>query len=350
MKKNYGFVLAAGLLLAACGQKKEDNVNVVRPVKTAVVESRTEIRKDFSGIVEAVNYVKLAFRVSGQIINLPVVEGQRVKKGELIAAIDPRDLALQYAADKAAYETADAQVERNKRLLARQAISVQEYEISIANYQKAKSAFELSSNNMRDTRLTAPFEGSIEKRLVENYQRVNSGEGIVQLVNTQKLRIKFTIPDAYLPLLRAKGQRFQVEFDTYRGHVFNAKLEEYLDVSTDGTGIPVTITIDDPAFDHALYEVKPGFTCSVRFSADVGPYLEDHMTVVPLSAIFGESNGKNTYVWVLNGNKVNRRQVTVYSPTGDAQAFISAGLTAGETIITAGVHQLVEGETVKEIN
>lgn len=350
MKKNYGFVLAAGLLLAACGQKKEDNVNVVRPVKTAVVESRTEIRKDFSGIVEAVNYVKLAFRVSGQIINLPVVEGQRVKKGELIAAIDPRDLALQYAADKAAYETADAQVERNKRLLARQAISVQEYEISIANYQKAKSAFELSSNNMRDTRLTAPFEGSIEKRLVENYQRVNSGEGIVQLVNTQKLRIKFTIPDAYLPLLRAKGQRFRVEFDTYRGHIFNAKLEEYLDVSTDGTGIPVTITIDDPAFDHALYEVKPGFTCSVRFSADVGPYLEDHMTVVPLSAIFGESNGKNTYVWVLNGNKVNRRQVTVYSPTGDAQAFISAGLTAGETIITAGVHQLVEGETVKEIN
>lgn len=350
MKKNYGFVLAAGLLLAACGQKKEDNVNVVRPVKTAVVESRTEIRKDFSGIVEAVNYVKLAFRVSGQIINLPVVEGQRVKKGELIAAIDPRDLALQYAADKAAYETADAQVERNKRLLARQAISVQEYEISIANYQKAKSAFELSSNNMRDTRLTAPFEGSIEKRLVENYQRVNSGEGIVQLVNTQKLRIKFTIPDAYLPLLRAKGQRFRVEFDTYRGHVFNAKLEEYLDVSTDGTGIPVTITIDDPAFDHALYEVKPGFTCSVRFSADVGPYLEDHMTVVPLSAVFGESNGKQTYVWVLNGNKVNRRQVTVYSPTGDAQAFISSGLKAGETIITAGVHQLVEGETVKEIN
>lgn len=349
MRKNYGFVLAATLLLAACGQKKEDNVHVVRPVKTAVVESRTEIRKDFSGIVEAVNYVRLAFRVSGQIIDLPVVEGQRVKKGQLIAAIDPRDLALQYAADKAAYETAAAQVERNKRLLARQAISVQEYEISLANYQKAKSAYELSNNNMRDTRLTAPFEGSIEKRLVENYQRVNAGEGIVQLVNTRKLRIKFTIPDAYLPLLQARGQRFQVEFDTYRGHIFNAKLEEYLDVSTDGTGIPVTITIDDPAFDHALYEVKPGFTCSIRFTADVGPYLEETMTIVPLSAVFGESNGKQAYVWVLNGNQVNRREVTVYSPTGDAQVFISAGLKAGETVVTAGVYQLVEGETVREI-
>ena len=342
MKKNYGCILAALILLTACGQKKEDSVTTVRPVKTARVESRSEIRKDFSGIVEAVDYVKLAFRVSGQIINLPVVEGQRVKKGQLIAAIDPRDLALQYAADKSAYETAAAQVERNKRLLARQAISVQEYEISVSTY-------ELSSNNMRDTRLTAPFDGSIEKRLVENYQRVNSGEGIVQLVNTKKLRIKFTIPDAYLYLLRSKDQRFRVEFDTYRGHIFNAKLEEYLDISTDGTGIPVTITIDDPAFDHALYEVKPGFTCSIRFSADVGPFLEESMTVVPLSAIFGESEGNKTYVWVLNGNQVNRREVTVYSPMGDAQAFISKGLKAGETVVTAGVTQLVEGETVKEL-
>lgn len=271
------------------------------------------------------------------------------QKGQLIAAIDPRDLALQYAADKSAYETAAAQVERNKRLLARQAISVQEYEISVSTFQQKKSAYELSSNNMRDTKLTAPFDGSIEKRLVENYQRVNSGEGIVQLVNTKKLRIKFTIPDAYLYLLRSKDQHFRVEFDTYRGHIFNAKLEEYLDISTDGTGIPVTITIDDPAFDHALYEVKPGFTCSIRFSADVGPFLEETMTVVPLSAIFGESEGNKTYVWVLNGNQVNRREVTVYSPTGDAQAFISKGLKAGETVIIAGVTQLVEGETVKEL-
>lgn len=349
MKKSYVIVLSAVLLLTACGKKKETKGEIIRPVKTAVVESRSEIQKDFSGIVEAIDYVKLAFRVSGQIINLPIVEGQRVKKGQLIATIDPRDIALQYAADKSAYETAAAQVERNKRLLSRQAISVQEYEISISNYQKAKSAFELSSNNMRDTKLTAPFDGSIEKRLVENYQRVTSGEGIVQLVNTQKLRIKFTIPDAYLYLLRSTNQRFQVEFDTFKGKIFNAKLEEYLDISTDGTGIPVTITIDDPAFDRVLYDVKPGFTCSIRLQANIGPFLEENMTTVPLSAVFGESEGKKTYVWVLNGNKVNKREVTVYSPTGEAQAFISKGLKPGETIIIAGVHQLVEGETVKEI-
>lgn len=348
MKKNYVIILAA-ILLAGCGPKKETKEVIIRPVKATIVESRSEIRKDFSGIVEAVDYVKLAFRVSGQIINLPVIEGEKVKKGQLIAAIDPRDIALQYAATKSAYETANAQVERNKRLLSRQAISVQDYEISLSNFQKAKSEYELSNNNMRDTKLTAPFDGSIQQRLVENYQRVNSGEGIVLLVNTKNLRIKFTIPDAYLYLLRAKDQRFFVEFDTFKGHIFKAKLEEFLDVSTDGTGIPVSITIDDPAFDRALYEVKPGFTCNIRLIADMGPILQENWTIIPMSALFGESEGNKTYVWVLNGNKVNRREVKVYAPTGEAKILISEGLKPGETIIIAGVYQLVEGETVKVI-
>lgn len=301
-------------------------------------------------MVEAVEYVKLAFRVSGQIINLPVVEGQRVRKGQLIAAIDPRDIALQYAADKATYETAAAQVERNKRLLGRQAISLQEYEISVANYQKAKSAYELSSNNMRDTKLSAPFDGSIEKRLVENYQRVNSGESIVQLVNTQKLRIKFTIPDDYLYLLRAKDVTFKVEFDTYKGKIFNARLEEYLDISTDGTGIPVTIIIDDPTFDRSIYDVKPGFTCNIKLASDIAPFIEEKMMNIPLSAVFGESGDKKTYVWIINNDKVSRREVTVYSPTGEANLLISKGVKPGETIVIAGVHQLVEGQTIKVIN
>ena len=350
MKKIYLFAISVMLLATSCGHKKEGDVTLIRPVKTATASSQSVIRKDFSGIVEAVEYVKLAFRVSGQVINLPVVEGQRVKKGQLIAAIDPRDISLQYAADKAAYETAAAQVERNKRLLGRQAISVQEYEISVANYQKAKSAYELSSNNMRDTKLTAPFDGSIEKRLVENYQRVNSGEGIVQLVNTQRLRIKFTVPDDYLYLLRAKDVTFKVVFDTYPDIVFNAQLEEYLDISTAGTGIPVTITIEDPAFNRSLYDVKPGFTCKIKLASDVAPFLEEKLVNIPLSAIFGESENQKTYVWVVKDNKVSKREVTVYSPTGEANALISAGIQPGETIVIAGVHQLVDGQTVKVIN
>lgn len=349
MKKIYLTTLLVTFMAMSCGQKKEKNETLVRPVKTTTATSQSVIRKDFSGIVEAVEYVKLAFRVSGQVIDLPVSEGQKVKKGALIAAIDPRDISLQHAADKAAYETAVAQLERNKRLLLRQAISVQEYEISKANYQKAKSAYELSSNNMRDTKLIAPFDGSIETRLVENYQRVNAGEGVVQLVNTQKLQIKFTVPDAYLYLLRSKEQKYSVEFDTYKGKIFKAKLEEYLDISTSGTGIPVTITIDDPAFDRALYDVKPGFTCNIKLASEVGPFLKEKFINIPLSAIFSESETQNTYVWVVNQNKVSRRKVEIYTPTDEANVLLTSGLKDGEIVVTAGVNRLMEGETIKVI-
>lgn len=350
MKKGFLFIASALLLLTSCGSKGEQEGKKVRPVKTVVVESDSEINKDFSGVVEAVDFVKLAFRVSGQIINLPVVEGQKVTKGQLIAEIDTRDIAPQYTADKAAFETAAAQLERNKRLLSKQAISTQDYEISIASYQKAKSAYELSGNNMRDARLYAPFDGSIEEKMAENFQRTMSGMPVVQLVNTNKLRVKFVIPDTYLYLLRAKNLSYKVEFDNYKGKVFNAKLEEFLEVSADGAGLPVTITIDDPAFDKSVYIVKPGFTCNVRFSANIETFLDESLMVVPLSAVFEDSTTHETCVWILkNDNTVERRIVEIYSPSRNSKAFISKGLKVGEVVITAGVYQIVNGEKVNPI-
>ena len=70
----YLFALTVTLIVTSCGQKKGEDIPLVRPVKTATVSSQSVILKDFSGMVEAVEYVKLAFRVSGQIIDLPVVE------------------------------------------------------------------------------------------------------------------------------------------------------------------------------------------------------------------------------------------------------------------------------------
>ena len=334
----------------SCGGKKENTgQESIRPVRVVKVESLGAMQKMYTGVVQAEEYSKLAFKVSGRLVEMNVDAGQKVKKGTVIAAVDPLDYNLQFEANKAAYVTSKLQMERNKKLLAMQAISKQDYEIAEANYVKAKSAYELSTNNMRDTKLLAPFDGSIEKRLVENYQRVNSGEGIVRLVNTQKLRIKFTVPDDYLYLLRAKDATFKVEFDTYKGNIFNARMEEYLDISTDGTGIPVTITIDDPAFDRAVYDVKPGFTCNIRLASDIAPFIEEKLMNVPLSAVFGDSENKNTYVWVVKDNRVSRREVTVYSPTGEANLLISKGLKPDETVVIAGVYQLVEGQRVKEV-
>ena len=75
--------------------------------------------------------------------------------------------------------------------------------------------------------------------------------------------------------------------------------------------------------------------------------MEEKLMNVPLSAVFGDSENRKTYVWVVEGNKVSRREVTVYSPTGEANLLISKGLEPGETVVTAGVYQLTEGEAIK---
>ncbi len=339
--------IVSAIMLASCSSNTVKHETLVRPVKSGIAVKQTVIHKEFYGMVEPVEYVKLSFPLNGRINNLPVKEGQRVKRGDLIATLNPESYELQYAAVKAAYETASAQLQRNRRLVERQAISQQEYEISMANYQKALTAYKNAADDVEDTRLTAPFDGSIQKRLVEQYQRINAGEGIVQLVNTEKLHIKFTVPDAYLYLLRSPHQTYLVEFDTYQGHLFNARLIEYLDISTYGTGIPVTIVIDDPTFNRNIFDIKPGFTCGIQLTSDIEPFLKKEMICIPLSSIFSESQTNKEYVWVIKGNKVYRREVDVYSPTGESEVLINNGLNVGERIVTAGVYQLTQGDSIR---
>lgn len=347
MKKMFLPLFACVIINTSCHTDKKEPIKLVRPVKSATAGTQSIIRKEFYGIVEPVEYVKLSFPLSGRINNLSVKEGQRVKKGDLIATLNSESFELQYAAEKAAYETATAQLQRNRRLVERQAISQQEYEISKANYQKALTAYKNAADDVADTRLTAPFDGSIQKRLAEQYQRINAGEGVVQLVNTENLHIKFTIPDTYLYLLHSPKQNYIVEFDIYRGHYFNARLIEYLDISTYGTGIPVTIAIDDSTFNSDIYDIKPGFTCGIRLTSDIEPFLQKEMVCIPLSAVFSKSHSDKEYVWIIRNNRVYQREIHVYSPTGESDVLIDNGLNAGEQIVTAGVYQLVEGDSVR---
>lgn len=345
--KSLGAVVLLALCCFSCG-KKESAQNRIRPVKVTTVVSRNEIRKDYSGIVDAVKFVNLAFRVPGQIINLPVVEGQKVKKGDLIAQLDPREINLQYEAAKAAYETSKAQLERNQRLIQRQAISQQEMEIAKSNFEQSKSNYEAQQNNLADTYLRAPFSGSIAKRSVENYQRVNAGQTIGQLIDSKDLQIYFTIPDNSLPLVQGNNKSFTVEFEMYKGVHFEAQLKEYVEASPEGAGIPVFLTITDPRFTKDKYDIKPGFSCNVSMTVNLGN-KELESPYVPLTAVFASPESTQEYVWVLNTqtSTVSRRAIKTGSLIDASNILVTDGLKTGELVVTAGVTQIIEGEKVK---
>ena len=124
------FVLAA---LMSCSQPpvKEQGP---RPVKLAEVTSLNLVEKSFSGVVSPDQFSDLAFKMSGPLISLKVDEGQKVRTGQVVAEIDPQDFKWEYEAKKASFQTAEAQLQRAKKLLSKQAISKQEYETTEASY------------------------------------------------------------------------------------------------------------------------------------------------------------------------------------------------------------------------
>lgn len=336
------------LLGISCGGKKENYQNIVRPVRVVKVESLGAVKKVYTGVVEAEEYSKLAFKVSGPLVAMNVDAGQKVKKGTVIAAVDPLDYNLQFEANKAAYITAKSQMERNKKLLAMQAISKQDYEIAEANYIKAKSAYETSQNTLQDTRLKAPFDGFVEEKYVENYQKVQPGESIIKLVNPDKLEVAFILPETDVRLTRVP-MGVKVEFDTYKGTWFTAKVKEFVDASPDGSGIPVKLSITDSRFSRDIYNIYPGFSCKVALSIE---HDVADSYIVPLSAVFKDLKTNEISVWILDAanGTVQRRKVETEQLLGSDSVMIRSGLKDDDVIVVAGVSYITEGQKVNILN
>lgn len=205
--------------------------------------------------------MNLAFKLPGQVLDVPVSQGESVKKGALLAELDPRDIQLQVSADRSAYEEARSQLQRMQRLLEHEAVSQQEFEASRTRYAQARSAYDNSLDMLKETKLRAPFASVVERKYVDNYERVQAGQTIVRVVNPVTTQVQFTLPESALPLLASQSTRFEVEFDNYRGVKFPAVLKDYAKTSSDASGFPVSLrlTNTDPGrypglSGHVVYD------------------------------------------------------------------------------------------------
>ena len=303
-------------VFCSCGQQPAQERGP-RPVKLVEVTSLSRIEKSYSGVVSPDQFSDLAFKMSGPLVAMNVLEGQRVKKGQVVAEIDPTDYKLDYDAKRASFQKASSQMQRAEKLLAKNAISMQEFETTQASYTNAKSAFENAQNTLNDTKLRAPFDGFIQKKYVENYQRVQPGQGVVCLINPAKLQVEFTIPETNISYVTSPSTIY-VEFDAYKGKLFQAKVKEYVEASPDGAGVPVFLYIDDPEFDLKKYKVSVGFSCRVIVNIE-NDVVKEGITV-PLSAVVFDNNLNSKIVFIYNPStqKVELRKVSDDTLVGSA--------------------------------
>ena len=347
----YAVLISATATLSSCWTETIPE-NYQRPIKVAKVKSLNSYDKEYVGVALAEQYTAYAFRVAGLVNKTFVDEGTFVKKGTLLAELDPSDFILKLEADKAQYQTAKSTLERNARLLKKQAISQQDYEVSQANFLMSKSAYEYSQNQLRYTKLYAPFAGSIEKKYVESYQKVNPGEPIYKIINPKKLEVRFTLPENEVSV--PSKATFFVKFDNNPGQEFTAEVKEVVDASVDGAGIPVTLSITDKAFNPTKLDIKAGFACKVKVVIEEPSTIAGkNFTTVPITAIFakdGNKTDKFVYIFDSKNSTINSQQVETYGMIGNDQIIIRNGIEAGETVVVAGVHQIKDNQKVTVLN
>ena len=327
---------------------------VVRPVRMFEVGSDTVSRVlEYPGRISAEYEANVSFEVAGRIIDLPVSEGKWVTKAALLAALDPSNFEATLQADIAQRNAAEADFERFRDLLAKDAVSRRDFESRQRNFEVAEANIRISQKALDDTRLLAPFSGRVARTLVDRFQNVQAKEAVIVLQDDSTLEIKVSVPEA--DLVRREMAEAYAEMDkrysprvvvsSIPGREFPARLTE-LATTADPTTRTFEATFAFEAPDDLT--VLSGMTASIRISAEE-LMVTDGYPIPAVAAPIG--NTGDAYVWKVDPSSmvVSRTPVVLGDMTGSS-VFVASGLAAGDLIATSGVHHLREGMEVRRID
>jgi multidrug efflux system membrane fusion protein len=357
--------LLAAAWLPSCRQKEEPvkAEEPVRPIKLMKIAGSLagQIRK-LPGTVRASDRVDLAFQVPGTVIELPVKEGQTVRKGMLVARLDPRDYETNLrnaegtlAKAEAGLAYAIAEYKRYLNVKAADAGAVSDAMVSLkhaaekverANLQSAKASVAAAKDQLAYTRLIAPFDGLVARKYIDNFQEVQAKQAVLSLQNVKAVEILIDVPELMVAPIRKTRPRFYAEFAADPSRRFELGIKEFATQADPATQTyRVVLTMPAPAGIRIL----PGMTAnvSIEFTEDVAVGGD---ILIPAVAVFADNAGK-AQVWVVDPKtrQVHRRAVKTGELSGSDSIRITDGLSADETIAVSGVSKLHEGQTVRPL-
>ncbi len=340
-------------LLTACDNPSamtEEQVELVRPVKLAIAESNAaEMKRVFPATIEASKHSALAFRVSGQLRELPVKAGAEVKEGDVLAQLDQADFKNTLADRQARYDLAKIQFAQIESLIKKKYASQTKLDEARANLKAAAAALAVAKDNVSYTQLIAPFDGVIGRVDIENFQSVQAQTPIIELQDTHEIDIKFSVPEGLLtqlkPDLDAKSVCANVTFESQSDASFTACYKKHDSVPDSVTRTyRVVFSMDRPL----AFTVLPGM--SVNIELDLTDVLQgqpsDHAVSVPLAAVFEQAS--QTYVWRVNA-QMQAEQVAVKTVRIIDEQMLVSGLSPGDQVIAAGVAYIQSGQKVRAI-
>jgi len=380
-------VVAVVLIAALIGGKKAGlfgKTGEFKPVETQEIVLASVVETvAATGKIQPETEVKISSEVSGEIIELPVVEGQQVEKGDLLVRINPdliqsaltqaqaslQNVKANQAQSEAALKVAKANYERNQKLFEKGVISRSEWDQSISDYEIAqanvKSAFynvqsaaanvNQSRDNLSRTSIYAPISGTISKLDVELGERVvgtqqMAGTEMMRVADLGNMEVEVDVNENDIVKINI-GDSTRVEVDAYLKKRFKGEVTEIANSAESNltadqvTNFKVKVRILEESYKdlvegkpEAYSPFRPGMTATV----DIITNRVDDAISVPISAIVIKNDttattgfGTSQYeaVFVKNGDKASLKRIKT-GIQDDSNIVVSEGLETGDEVIT----------------
>jgi RND family efflux transporter MFP subunit len=355
-------VILMAMGLFSCAEEPVQEAEQIRPVQAVQVAAQVKgSGRSFPGTAKATQEVDLSFRVEGPLITFPVGIGDRVKTGDVLASIDPRDyeVALNNAQGQlnkaeANAKRAQSEYDRELNILQQDAGATSQAAVerkeaardqAKADIKSLKASVSAAEDRLGYTRLKSPYDGVVVSTFVENFETVLPRQVIVRVLDDSQIEMIVNIPENLISLVPDVVD-ILVRFDSYPRRSLEATVKEIgSEASKTTRTYPVTLIMEQPED----IKILPGMAGTATGTLPVsGAEDQPGMPVIPIGAVFTPDTEKQDHVWVIDekSGDVKLRVVKTGNLTRSGIQVID-GLQTGEWIAIAGVHTLREGQKVR---
>lgn len=307
------------LIVNVVALRLESLTNQLQVTGTILPNESVDLRSEISGLVD-----RIAFK-----------EGQYVTKGTPLVYLNDDQLQAQYQKLQFTQKLFESQENRQKQLLAREAISQEEYDIVLNQFNTTLSDIKLVEAQLSKTVLRAPFNGRLGLRMISEGSVIGTADVIASFVNIDPIKIEFSIPERYASEVKVGASVYftnESGDQEVEGKVF--AFEPQIDAATRTLKLRAQSSNREGKF-------LPGMFVRIRFVLST---LESAL-LVPAEAVIPELTGYKVFVVNADG-KAEERIIEIGTRT-DTQVQVLKGLNEGDLVLTTGVMQARQGMPVK---
>lgn len=349
MKK---ILLYSGLVIAAIAlifwklndnkKKNAEKTEIVKQSSSGAVPVLTEqatmttFDPQFTanGNFEPIREINFLSEISGRITAIPVKEGSKVGVGTILARVDNEVLNAELQSSRSSLEQAGTDRDRFIKAFETGGVTQKQVDDMKLQYAAAEARYTSARRKVEDTYIKSPISGTINNKFVEVGTYLSAGTKMFEIVDISHLKLVVNVPESQVVQL-ANGQSVAVTTNVFPEVVYNGKISFIAAKGDASLNYPVEIEVAN--VDGR--ELKAGMYGSASFQLkEQAPLL-----LIPRSAFYGGVN--SNMIFLLNNGKAETRKVVTGRILGD-KVEVRSGLSIGETIITSGQVNLVEGTSV----